>query len=41
VTPSAKAVDRARNRVRELTDARNNFRPIDEMVSGVSNWLRS
>jgi RNA-directed DNA polymerase len=41
VMPSAKAVDRARNRVRELTDARNNFRPIDEMVGGVSNWLRS
>jgi RNA-directed DNA polymerase len=41
VMPSEKAVTRARDRVRELTDAKNNFRPIDEVVGGVSNWLRS
>jgi RNA-directed DNA polymerase len=41
VMPAEKATTRARDRVRELTDARHNFRPIDELVGGVSNWLRS
>jgi RNA-directed DNA polymerase len=41
VMPSAKAQARARAKVRDLTDASQAFRPIDEMVGGVNTWLRS
>lgn len=41
LTPSAKAVDRACVRIRELTSARNNCRPIEEVVGGVTSSLRS
>lgn len=41
VTPSEKALARARDKVRELTDASQTFRPIDEVVGRLNTWLRS
>jgi RNA-directed DNA polymerase len=41
VTPSAKALARARDKVRELTDPRYNCLPMADVVRMVNSWLRS
>jgi RNA-directed DNA polymerase len=41
VFPSAKALNRARARLHELTDRRRNFESITEVVAEVSRWLGS
>jgi RNA-directed DNA polymerase len=40
VIPSAKAMARARERIRELTDRRQNFTPIDHVIAGVNRFLK-
>jgi len=40
VTPSAKALARARERVRELTDRRRNFVPIPQVIAEVNRFLK-
>jgi RNA-directed DNA polymerase len=40
VIPSAKAMARARQRVRELTDRRRNFVPIDQLIGEVNRFLK-
>jgi RNA-directed DNA polymerase len=40
VIPSAKAMVRARERIRELTDRRQNFTPIDQLIAGVNRFLK-
>lgn len=41
VTPSAKALARARAKIRELTDASQTYRPIGWLIGDVNRWLRS
>lgn len=41
VIPSTKAMARARDKLRELTDRRRNNVPVKAMVDGVSRWLGS
>jgi RNA-directed DNA polymerase len=41
VTPSEKALARARDKIRNLTAANRCFLPIDEVVGGVNSWLGS
>lgn len=41
VTPSAKALARARAKIRELTDASQTNRPIGWLIGDVNRWLRS
>jgi RNA-directed DNA polymerase len=40
VVPSAKAMVRARERIRELTDRRQNFTPIDQLIARVNRFLK-
>jgi RNA-directed DNA polymerase len=40
VTPSAKALARARERVRELTDRQRNFVPIPQVIAEVNRFLK-
>jgi RNA-directed DNA polymerase len=40
VTPSAKALTRARRRVRELTDRERNFVPIPQVIGAVNRFLK-
>ena len=40
VIPSAKAMVRARERIRELTDRKQNFTPIDQLIAGVNRFLK-
>jgi RNA-directed DNA polymerase len=40
VIPSAQAMDRARERIRELTDRKQNFTPIDQLIAGVNRFLK-
>jgi RNA-directed DNA polymerase len=37
---SAKAMARARERIRELTDRKRNFTPIDQLITGVDRFLK-
>jgi RNA-directed DNA polymerase len=41
VFPSAKALAHARAKIRELTDRKRNFVPVEELVSTVSVWMSS
>jgi RNA-directed DNA polymerase len=41
VFPSKKALERARVKLRELTDRRHNHQAVETTVSGVSRWLAS
>jgi RNA-directed DNA polymerase len=41
VFPAQKAMARARAKLRELTDRRRNFVPIDQVVAEVSRWMAS
>ncbi len=40
VTPSAKALTRARERVRELTDRKRNFMPIPQLIGEMNRFLK-
>ena len=40
VTPSAKAMGKARERIRELTDRKRNFVPIPQMIGEVNRFLK-
>ncbi len=40
VTPSAKALARARERVRELTDRKRNFVPIPQVIAEMNHFLK-
>jgi RNA-directed DNA polymerase len=40
VTPSAKALTRARERVRELTDRKRNFVPISQLIAEMNRFLK-
>jgi RNA-directed DNA polymerase len=40
VTPSAKAMSKARERIRELTDRKRNFVPIPQMIGAVNRFLK-
>ncbi len=40
VTPSAKALARARERVRELTDRKRNFVPIPQVIAEMNRFLK-
>jgi RNA-directed DNA polymerase len=40
VTPSAKAMSKARERIRELTDRKRNFVPIPQMIGEVNRFLK-
>ena len=40
VTPSVKAMVRARERVRELTDRKRNFVPINQLIAEVNRFLK-
>jgi RNA-directed DNA polymerase len=41
VFPSKKALARARAKIRELTDRKRNYLPVEELVSELSSWLSS
>jgi RNA-directed DNA polymerase len=41
VMPSEKALIRARDKVRDLTDSSQSFLPIEGVIGGVNTWLRS
>jgi RNA-directed DNA polymerase len=41
VTPSAKALARARDKIRDLTGPQRCCQPIPEMIQGINRWLRS
>jgi RNA-directed DNA polymerase len=40
VIPSAKAMDKARERIRELTDRKRNFTPVDQLIAEMNRFLK-